>query len=188
MTGPIATTRVKRRPPRSALTLIAIAVALILAVVAVGITGGFRINLSPSEPIGLWRIEPLQGPVAVGDLIFICPPVNEVIREARSRGYLRSGLCPSSSAPLIKTVIAAEGQQVDIGGHIRIDGRWIERSTVARLDGKGRLLHAFSGGVVPAGHVFLHSRFVGSYDSRYFGPIPLSGLLGRARAVLTYAP
>ncbi|MFZ1812823.1 MAG: conjugal transfer protein TraF, partial [Rhizobiaceae bacterium] len=32
------------------------------------------------------------------------------------------------------------------------------------------------------------SDFAGSYDSRYFGPIPGTGLLGRARPVLTFDP
>ncbi|RUW00077.1 conjugal transfer protein TraF, partial [Mesorhizobium sp. M1A.F.Ca.IN.022.05.2.1] len=39
-----------------------------------------------------------------------------------------------------------------------------------------------------AGFLFLHSDFAGSYDSRYFGPIPASGLLGRARPLLTFQP
>ncbi|MDX0760458.1 conjugal transfer protein TraF, partial [Sinorhizobium medicae] len=41
---------------------------------------------------------------------------------------------------------------------------------------------------VPANYVFLHSRFAGSYDSRYFGPVPASGILGLAQEVLTYEP
>ncbi|WP_436003827.1 S26 family signal peptidase [Rhizobium sp. LjRoot30] len=47
-------------------------------------------------------------------------------------------------------------------------------------------LHA--GGVVPPGTVFLHSEFPGSFDSRYFGPLPMDGILGLAREVWTDAP
>ncbi|MCK1326662.1 S26 family signal peptidase [Bradyrhizobium sp. 156] len=39
--------------------------------------------------------------------------------------------------------------------------------------------------VVPPGHLSLHSPFAGSYDSRYFGPVPSAGLLGLARPLLT---
>jgi len=42
------------------------------------------------------------------------------------------------------------------------------------------------GGVVPSGYLFLHSSFASSYDSRYFGPVPATGLLGLARPVLTF--
>jgi type IV secretory pathway protease TraF len=42
--------------------------------------------------------------------------------------------------------------------------------------------------MVRAGEVYLHSDFIGSWDSRYFGPVPVSGVLGLAQEVLTYAP
>lgn len=151
-------------------------------------SGGFRINMTPSEPLGLWRIVTLERPPAVGDLVFICPPDNEVMRAARSRGYLRSGLCPSGLAPLIKTVIATAGQSVEIGSHVRVDDVLVASSAIAKADGKGRPLSPFAGGSVLADTVFLHSSFVGSYDSRYFGPLPVSGVLGLAQEVLTYAP
>jgi type IV secretory pathway protease TraF len=44
------------------------------------------------------------------------------------------------------------------------------------------------GGTVEADALFLHSDFVGSYDSRYFGPLPAEGVLGLAQEVLTFAP
>ncbi|EJT00889.1 conjugal transfer pilin processing protease TraF, partial (plasmid) [Rhizobium sp. CCGE 510] len=42
---------------------------------AAAVIGGFRLNLTPSEPLGLWRIEMAGQKIAVGDLVFICPPV-----------------------------------------------------------------------------------------------------------------
>lgn len=166
----------------SALTLAAV------ALVVTALAGGYRINLTPSEPLGLWRMVPLHRPVAVGDLVFVCPPETAAMREARERGYLRSGLCPDGVAPLIKTVIALAGQQVDIGASVSVDGELVSSSSLVRRDGAGRLLAPFSGGTVPPGYVFLHSTFAGSYDSRYFGPLPASGILGLAQEVLTYAP
>lgn len=161
---------------------------LALVLVIGGAIGGLRINMTPSEPIGLWRLVALDRAAAVGDLIFICPPENNAMREARQRGYLRSGLCQGGFAPLIKTVIATAGQRVEIGSAVRVDGVTVTNSAVSKFDGKGRPLVAFRGGIVPVGTVFLHSSFVGSYDSRYFGPLPVSGILGLAQEVLTYAP
>ena len=48
--------------------------ASVAALAAIGWLGSFRINLTPSEPLGLWRIGTLDQPVAPGDLVFICPP------------------------------------------------------------------------------------------------------------------
>jgi len=165
-------------------------VAALVAILAIGaaLIGGYRVNLTPSEPLGLWRIVPLDRPVAVDDLVFICPPATAEIREARARGYLRSGSCPGGVAPLIKTVIAVAGQHIEIGVSVSVDGWGVSSSSLALRDGKGRPLTPFPSGVIPPGYVFLHSAFPGSYDSRYFGPVPASGILGLAQEVLTYVP
>jgi conjugative transfer signal peptidase TraF len=161
-----------------------------LAILAIGpvLAGGYWINLTPSEPLGLWRIVPLYRPVAVNDLVFICPSATAEMREARARGYLRSGSCPSGIAPLIKTVIAVAGQRVEIGASVSVDGRMVSSSSLAQRDGKRRPLSPFPGGIVPPGYVFLHSAFPASYDSRYFGPMLASGILGLAQEVITFAP
>ncbi|KSV65039.1 hypothetical protein N182_36025 [Sinorhizobium sp. GL2] len=159
-----------------------------LGAISVAWFGNYRINLTPSEALGLWRVDKLDRPAAVGDLVFICPPRTPAISEARARGYLRSGLCRGGVAPLIKTVVAIAGSHVEMTAEVIVDGRPVPSSRVRQLDGRGRVLTQFRGGTVPEGSVFLHSPFAGSYDSRYFGPIPEEGILGLAREVLTYAP
>jgi conjugative transfer signal peptidase TraF len=159
-----------------------------LAVIFIGWVGGYRVNLTPSEPLGLWRIVQLGRPIAVGDIVFICPPGTATMREARERGYLRRGLCPAGYAPLIKTIVGLGGQVVEVGTNVRIAGHPVPHSPIADVDGEGRSLVRFSGGLIPAGDVFVHSKFNGSFDSRYFGPIPASGILGLAKEVWTYAP
>ncbi|MCJ7997524.1 conjugative transfer signal peptidase TraF [Rhizobium cremeum] len=160
---------------------------MVCAVMGVGaMVGGYRINLTPSEPLGLWRIELLRRPVKTGDLVFVCPPATTTFVEALRRGYLRRGLCAGGFAPLIKTVAARPGQHVEVTHHVIVDGRPIEASAVRKSDGEGRPLMPAPGGVVPSGYLFLHSFFASSYDSRYFGPVPAAGLLGLARPVLTF--
>lgn len=176
------------RQRRNAICVAAAGLVACTAIVAAGVKAGYRINMTPSEPLGLWRIRPLERPVVVGDLVLICPPAAHLFIEARARGYLRRGLCPSGAAPLIKTVVAIAGQRVEIVEDIRIDGQRIPNSRVSRTDGKGRKLRTASGGVVPDGKVFLHSPYSASWDSRYFGPIPASGILGLAQEMLTYVP
>ena len=173
---------------RRGLLFLAGAGGVIAGLAAIAYTGGFRLNLTPSEPLGLWRIEALQRPVETGDLVFICPPVTASFEEARRRGYLRSGLCSGGFAPLIKSVAALPGQRVDIGASVSVDGRPVPSSIVRKSDGDGRPITPFAGGIVPPAHLFLQSSFASSYDSRYFGPVPDTGLLGLARPVLTFGP
>ncbi|SCX34726.1 conjugative transfer signal peptidase TraF [Agrobacterium rosae] len=173
---------------RPVLLFMAGAGGVIAALAAVAYMGGFRLNLTPSEPLGLWRIVTLQRPVEAGDLVFICPPPTAAFEEARRRGYVRLGLCPHGFAPLIKTVVALPGQHVEIGGNVIVDNRPLPSSNVQRSDSEGRPITPFDTGIVPLRNLFLHSSFASSYDSRYFGPVPDTGLLGLARPVLTFEP
>lgn len=172
---------------RRTVTIAALA-CIPLALLGLGYGAGFRINLAPSYPLGLWRIEMLNRDVRVGDRVFICPPVTERFRQARERGYVRRGLCPGWLSPLIKTVVALPGQSVEIGTSVAIDGLALPQSAIQPRDGSGRELTPDPGGVVPPGTLFLYSTFRGSYDSRYFGPIPAAGVLGLAKPVLIFTP
>lgn len=162
--------------------------ALLAVFAGVGFISGMRVNLTPSYPLGLWRIEPLARDPAVGDLIFICPPPKPTFDLARDRGYVGHGLCPGWFSPLIKTVVAISGQHVVIDRDIAVDGARLAHSSVRPADGQGRALEPAAGGTVPAGQLFLFSEFAGSYDSRYFGPIPAAGVLGLAHPLLVLEP
>lgn len=173
---------------RSAVLFLTAAAVVTSMLAATAFDGGYRLNLTPSEPLGLWRVEEFQRPAAIGDLVFLCPPATAMFAEAWRRGYLRRGLCAGGVAPLIKTVAALPGQRIEITDHVLIDGRPLPASSVSGRDGEGRVLLPYPGGVVPAKSLFLHSPFASSYDSRYFGPVPDTGLLGLARPVLTFDP
>lgn len=174
------------RPRRAVAIMLSLPVLSLLA--GIGFVAGLRVNLTPSYPLGLWRVDPLGRDVVVGDRIFICPPPTCVFELARDRGYLGHGLCPGWFSPLIKTVVAVGGQRVVIDGSIAVDGVPLAHSFVRPTDGEGTALAPASSGVVPPGQVFLFSEFAGSYDSRYFGPIPDDGVLGLAHPLLVFAP
>lgn len=173
--------------PRVAVAIL-LALAIFPALAGVGFLAGLRVNLTPSYPLGLWRVEPLERDVGVGDRIFMCPPRTAAFELARERGYLGHGLCPGWFSPLIKTVVAIAGQHVVIDRSVAVDGVQLAHSFVRPTDGEGRALAPASSGVVPPGQVFLFSKFAGSYDSRYFGPISAAGVLGLARPLLVFTP
>ena len=171
-----------------AIRTVVVSVAILAVLAGVGLAAGLRVNLTASYPLGLWRIVPLVRDVTVGNRIFICPPPVAVFELARFRGYLGSGLCPGWLSPLIKTVVAVSGQHVVIDGSIAVDGLRLADSSIRPTDGKGRALTPDGGGIVPDGQLFLFSEFAGSYDSRYFGPIPAAGVLGLAHPLLVLDP
>lgn len=168
--------------------VVAAGTALLAALGVAGWCGGYRLNLTPSYPLGLWRIEDLATPIKVGDRVFICMPSGPALSLGLARGYLRAGLCPERAGPLIKTVAALPGQHIEVGMSVVIDGRPLAHSQIHAVDAEGRALAPYAGGGVPAGHLYLHSNFAGSYDSRYFGPVPAAGLLGLARPIATFDP
>lgn len=159
-----------------------------LGLFGLGWLGKFRLNATPSYPLGLWRIAALDRAVTIGDRIFICLPPGPALSLGLTRGYIRRGLCAEGASPLIKTVAALPGQTVAIAGAVTIDGLPLTRSRIHPVDAEGRPLTAYSGGTIPPDHLFLHSEFSGSYDSRYFGPVPDAGVLGLAEPVLTFDP
>ena len=170
-----------------ALAILGVGVAGLVAIFSAGVFASLRVNLTPSEPLGLWRIVTLDRPVAVGDLVFICPPPGSVTAFGLARGYFRQGTCPGGVVPLIKTVAAIAGASITVGAAVMIDGTPLPYSQLSPKDGQDRTLMPWVGGTVPPGQLFLHSSFRGSYDSRYFGPVPEAGLLGLARPVLTFS-
>lgn len=180
--------RRRQRPGRTrALAILGVGVAGLLVIVSAGVFAGLRVNLTPSEPLGLWRIVSLDRPVNVGDLVFICPPPGSVTAFGLARGYFRLGTCPGGAAPLIKTVAAIAGAGITVEAAVTIDGKPLPHSQLSPKDGQDRGLAPWVGGIVPSGQLFLLSTFRGSYDSRYFGPVPETGLLGLARPVLTFS-
>ena len=174
-----------------AIRMIAGSIMLLGGVASAFALGGYRINTTLSFPLGLWKIVPLQRSALVGDTVFICPPHDSpLMKLGRDRGYLHRGaLCPGGFAPLIKTIAATAGWRISVrSGQVFVDGVQLTHSAILDKDGEGRAMRAYSGGVVPPASVFLHSDFVASYDSRYFGPIPAAGILGLAKPVLTFPP
>ncbi|WP_459178731.1 S24/S26 family peptidase, partial [Sinorhizobium meliloti] len=81
------------RQKRPVLALLAVSYGIALVVIIGGFIGGLRINTTPSEPLGLWRVAPLEHPIQVGEMVFVCPPETDAVSKGFERGYLRSGLC-----------------------------------------------------------------------------------------------
>lgn len=134
-------------------------------------------NASASAPIGLYRLHEAEHP-AIGDLVAIMPPT-ALARFMADRHYLPQGL------PLLKRIAALPGQRVcRRSARVTIDGKHV---AVALLhDRRGRSLSVWRGcRTVKTGSLFLINASPDSLDSRYFGALRASGLIGRAQPILT---
>ncbi|KAJ10353.1 S26 family signal peptidase [Pseudomonas aeruginosa] len=141
-------------------------------------------NPSDSVPVGWYHIEPLQfqdgslpRPFSVGSIVLVRLPADASALAAQ-RGYLPAHI------PLLKRVGAVASQHVCIvAGQVRIDG--VPVATALPADRLGRSLpswrHCRS---LIDGELFLLSVInPASFDSRYFGPVSTSAVIGVARAI-----
>ena len=94
--------------------------------------------------------------------------------------------CPDG-VPFLKELAALGGDRVCVLPHrLEINGRYV--GPVYEEDSQGRPLPRNLGCYpVPQGMFFAASGHLDkSFDSRYFGPLPLTQLLGEARPVWTF--
>jgi len=129
-------------------------------------------NASASAPIGLYRVLPAD-PIRRGDLVLARTPLS-VRRLAAERGYL------PESVPLVKRVAAMAGDAVCVRDRaVSIDGRQVADQLAT--DHEGRALPAWSGcrTLGPDEIFLLMADAPDSFDGRYFGPVPVSAVVGK---------
>jgi type IV secretory pathway protease TraF len=127
-------------------------------------------NGSPSEPIGFYRLSaaaPAKG-------VLVAFPVPRAGRD-----YAKSALPYLTHTPILKNVAAAYPQTAcAIDGTLRIDGR--AAGAIAVADSHGQALPRWRGCIrIGRRELFAFSnRIPNSFDSRYYGPVPVSSVLG----------
>ena len=137
-------------------------------------------NPSDSVPVGWYLVEPLDhraGSLPVGSIILTTlPPAAAML--AAQRGYL------PTHVPLLKRVGAIAPQEVCITGRVvRIDG--VPSAAVLPADRWGRPLPSWQQcrRLEPAELFLLSVTNPASFDSRYFGPVSTSAVIGVAHPV-----
>ena len=136
-------------------------------------------NPSDSVPPGWYRIDPPES-LHVGSFVLVQLPADTAALAAQ-RGYLPEHI------PLLKRIGAMSPQQVCIEKRIvRIDD--IPVAGVHATDGRGRPLSAWQQcRQLHGGELFLLSATnPASFDSRYFGPVAVSAVIGSAQPLWTW--
>lgn len=132
---------------------------------------GLRINPTPSLPKGIYRLVPIfdsgQGSTALarGDLVSFCLQ-GEFSALALERGYLQAGSCSNGLRPLLKRLAGLPGDHIEAGSLV-----------IRSVDRQGRPMPSvLASGVIPTGMALVLADHEGSFDSRYFGLVPLDSL------------
>jgi conjugative transfer signal peptidase TraF len=71
---------------------------------------GYRVNLTPSLPVGLYRF--VKGPLQRGQIVAFCLDDPAFVQLARERDYLAAGSCPSGLRPLLKEIAGLAGDNI----------------------------------------------------------------------------
>ena len=154
-----------------------VATGLLLSTIG-GTTPHYIWNASNSVPIGLYRIQATTR-LAVTELVAVQPP-DLLAAFLDLNGYLPIGV------PMLKRVLALPGQTVcRTGLQIAVDG--VDVGDARERDGQNRPLPVWHGcRVIADGDVFvMNGQSADSLDSRYFGPLPASAVIGKAVPVWT---
>lgn len=149
----------------------------------IGSRVGIRVNASPSLPIGLYVVDSLPK----ARLVEFCPS-QPYAALANSRGYRDAGRCSDGGTPLLKPVVAREGDEVIVTARgVSVNGTRLPNSAPSTRDTAGRPLRSWPFGTyrVEPGTMWVVSSYEArSFDSRYFGPIRDAQVLDRLRPLL----
>ena len=122
-----------------------------------------------------------------GMLVLACLP-DEVAKLAYERHYIASGKCKGGYAPVGKYIQAVTGDEVRFTSEgIIVNGSLLENSKPYAMDGEGRPMPVMlQDMVLPKDEFVLLNNYAGSFDSRYYGPIPSRYVVGTLKPVLTF--
>jgi conjugative transfer signal peptidase TraF len=149
---------------------------------------GYEVNFSRSMPIGLYAVT--QDSLYRGQMVAACLPA-AVATFGRARGYLGAGECEDGSAPVLKRIVAMEGDAVEVRQEgVWVNGHPVTHSAVRAHDPKGRELPRQKNGVylIPPGELLLMGTDPLSWDGRYFGPVAVGNVVATAQMVLVALP
>lgn len=120
---------------------------------------------SSSAPRGIYLRT--AAPPGRENLVEVCLP-HEVAVFAASRAYVRaSGACTDNTEPLIKKIGGMPGDEV-----------YVAPASILATDSGGRPMEeSFPGWHrIPAGEIWLSGSARNSFDSRYFGALPITNV------------
>jgi conjugative transfer signal peptidase TraF len=147
-----------------------------------------RLNLTGSMPRGIYLLKSSHS-IRKGDFVIICLP-NFLTSFALQRGYLSPGNCQNGSQPLFKKVVAESGDTVVLStNNMTINDKQLPHSATLNTDYHNRALPSTLRGIyiLKQHQLWLYGiTSARSWDSRYFGAVDSSYVLGVVKPLITY--
>lgn len=160
----------------------------LIALVVVAKLSGVRINSTASYPVGVYLMT--NSPIEKGALVIFCPPDSPAFKQARERGYIGAGFCPGGYGYMIKKILAAKNDRVEIStAGVSVNGELLPNSKPMDMDSEGQLLPHIEVNITTLDDhsVLLMSDYnPKSFDARYFGLIDKSNIISAIRPVWTW--
>jgi conjugative transfer signal peptidase TraF len=175
-----------RRVHRSAVARLIAVLCFIVGSTAsalVVVKSGLRFNATASMPMGLYRLAK-SDPHALrpGSVVAVCaPPATAEL--GRRRRYLSAGPCSHNSELLLKTIVASAGDDVMVAPDaLYVNGCRLPHSRPLAVDRSGRPVEHWPFGHtrVPRSKIWVYADNERSWDSRYWGPVPVQNVIATA--------
>jgi conjugative transfer signal peptidase TraF len=138
-------------------------------------------------PIGFYR-RVRAVVVKRGDLVAVCLP-KPIAVVALQRGYLRTGHCPGEVVPVLKQVIAIPGDRVILTNHaIKINSVNYTAAFMPTDHNKKPIKKWIVNGCYLSSGYWIYGAndTANSWDSRYYGPVNRSAILGVYKPLLIF--
>ena len=159
---------------------IAVFLMSILSITLFLVVIGFRINLTNSIPLGLYRITDIKN--LKNAFVIFCPDDKPAFQEAWDRGYIDSGFCPGGYGYLMKKVVACRGDKISVTDEgVFVNHGLIPFSKPIATDGINRPLpqwRTIDYQLKEDEILTMTSQSKWSFDSRYYGPVSTKQIKG----------
>lgn len=164
-----------------------LSISIFTAAVSLAYFIGIRINTSKSFPPGVYIVSKANT-YNKNDLVLFCPPNKAVIQDAIERGYIDTGRCDSGTVPIIKRIVGMSGDYVEFTPSVKINNSVLPGSIRLKVDGENRALPQLPPFTVSINSFFAYSDHAprNSFDSRYFGDVPMENIIGTIRPLVLF--
>ncbi|NEW59903.1 conjugative transfer signal peptidase TraF [Sulfurovum sp. bin170] len=144
-------------------------------------------NTTSSFPLGFYKISK-SNQYKKGDLVSFCAVPSKMIDRMIKQGYSqKNSLCPNQTPQLLKKILGLEGDNITMNSVVLVNNQPIKNSRVFKKDRNGNLLNFQQSQRVKKDYFWAMSDYnEKSFDSRYFGQIPLENIIGRATPIMTW--
>lgn len=160
--------------------IIAVFLISLISVALLFMAMGFRVNLTDSIPIGLYRITGLTN--LKNSFVIFCPDDRPAFKQGLERHYIDHGLCPGGYGYLMKKMVATEGDTVSVTAKgVFVNQTLIPFSKPKLNDGMNRTLpqwRTVNYRLKEDEVMTMTSQSEWSFDGRYYGPVHTGQIKG----------